>query len=82
VVILGSKCLLAARTPGDDTVVTVRLSDVEGGTLVDLTQETFKKPEQAANHQKGGLVVWAGWRNAWRAEAVSVSGMGGESAIR
>jgi uncharacterized protein YndB with AHSA1/START domain len=44
---------IADWAPGEDTVVTVRLSDAEGGTLVELTQETFKKPESAANHQMG-----------------------------
>jgi len=39
--------------PGDDTVVTVRLSSVDGGTLVEFTQETFLKPETAAQHATG-----------------------------
>ena len=42
--------------PGDDTVVTIRLSEVEGGTLVELSQETFKAAETATRHTVG----WTG----------------------
>ncbi len=47
---------LADWAPGDETVVTIRLTEVEGGTLVELSQETFLKAETAANHTKG----WTG----------------------
>jgi uncharacterized protein YndB with AHSA1/START domain len=42
--------------PGEETVVTIQLSEVEGGTLVELRQEGFKGSEAAARHQLG----WTG----------------------
>lgn len=44
---------VADWAPGEDTVVTIRLSDVEGGTLVELTHEKFKKAELAKMHEMG-----------------------------
>lgn len=39
--------------PDDSTVLTIRFREVEGGTLVEVTQETFLKPETAAVHTMG-----------------------------
>lgn len=39
--------------PGDHTVLTIRFTEVAGGTLVEVTQETFLKPETAAMHTMG-----------------------------
>jgi uncharacterized protein YndB with AHSA1/START domain len=47
---------VADWAPGEDTVVTIKLSEAEGGTLLELTQETFKKAEMAAMHKTG----WSG----------------------
>jgi len=44
---------VADWAPGEDTIVTVRLSDVEGGTLVELTHEMFTNPEFARMHGAG-----------------------------
>lgn len=44
---------VADWAPGEDTVVTIRLSDVEGGTLVELTHEKFVNPELAKMHGVG-----------------------------
>ena len=44
---------VADWAPGEDTVVTIRLSEVDGGTLLQLTQETFKQAEIAAMHSMG-----------------------------
>ncbi|HUX27918.1 MAG TPA: SRPBCC domain-containing protein [Terracidiphilus sp.] len=47
---------LADWAPGDETEVTIRLTEVEGGTLVELSQGTFLKAQTAANHSTG----WTG----------------------
>jgi uncharacterized protein YndB with AHSA1/START domain len=47
---------VAEWVPGEETIVTVRLSDVEGGTLVELNQETFLHADSAAQHTVG----WTG----------------------
>jgi len=44
---------VADWAPGEDTVVTIKLSDAEGGTLLELTQETFKQAQMAAMHTVG-----------------------------
>lgn len=44
---------VADWAPGEDTVVTVRLSEVEGGTLVELTHEKFVNAELAKMHGLG-----------------------------
>jgi uncharacterized protein YndB with AHSA1/START domain len=44
---------VADWAPGEDTVVTIRLSDVDGGTLVELTHEKFKNAEIAKMHGLG-----------------------------
>jgi len=42
--------------PGEQTVVTIQLSEVEDGTLVELRHEGFKGAEATAGHQRG----WTG----------------------
>jgi uncharacterized protein YndB with AHSA1/START domain len=43
--------------PGEESVVTIRLSDTEGGgTLMDFTHDKFLTPESAQGHKKG----WSG----------------------
>ena len=40
--------------PGEESVVTVRLSDAEdGGTLMDFTHDKFLTPQSAAGHNLG-----------------------------
>jgi uncharacterized protein YndB with AHSA1/START domain len=40
--------------PGEESVVTVRLSDAEnGGTLMDFTQDKFLTPQSAGGHNQG-----------------------------
>jgi len=40
--------------PGEESVVTVRLSDAEdGGTLMDFTHDKFLTPQSATNHRGG-----------------------------
>jgi len=39
--------------PGEETIITIRLSDVEGGTLLDFTQETFIFPDSATGYNIG-----------------------------
>jgi uncharacterized protein YndB with AHSA1/START domain len=39
--------------PGEETTITIRLSEVEGGTLLDLTQETFTFPDSITGYSSG-----------------------------
>jgi uncharacterized protein YndB with AHSA1/START domain len=50
---------LADWAPGEESVVTVRLSDAEdGGTLMDFTHEKFLTPQSAQGHTMG-------WKSAF-----------------
>ncbi len=42
-----------AWNPGEESHVTVRLRDVEGGTEIVLTQERFAAAESRAGHERG-----------------------------
>jgi len=53
--------------PEDNTVLTIRFKAVEAGTLVEVTQETFLKPETAAQHT-------AGWNSSLGKLAAFVEG--------
>ena len=39
--------------PGEETTLTIRLSEVEGGTLLDLTQQTFTFPDSVIGYTTG-----------------------------
>ncbi|WP_158794546.1 SRPBCC domain-containing protein [Granulicella sp. L60] len=44
---------LADWAPGEESVVTVRLKDVEGGTLMEFSHENFATAESATGHNNG-----------------------------
>jgi glutathione S-transferase len=44
---------LADWAPGEESVVTVRLSDAEGGTLMEFAHEKFNRPDSANAHNMG-----------------------------
>jgi uncharacterized protein YndB with AHSA1/START domain len=39
--------------PGEESIVTVRLSDADGGTLMDFTHDNFLTPQSAQGHHQG-----------------------------
>src|SRR5271154_603999 len=52
--------------PGEESVVTVRLSDAEdGGTLMDFTHDKFLTPESAAGHNQGWSGVFNRLKKFW-----------------
>lgn len=59
---------IADWAPGEESLVTVRLSDAEdGGTLMDFTHDRFLTPQSAAGHNTG-------WSSAFNKLAKFVEG--------